>query len=445
MEQATLLREKFGCHSVDYYFKEIMQCSRLHKGTRKANKWNAFVKKEVEHHNAALSASEKHHKACELMSKICARWQEMDEDQCTIETQDVIETLTECREMKELATHNTMIHTFNDAQRTLEKIDQELMALHSHTGVEFILLSVQGDTEHWNQPHVFHMARAAEFFDCCFKTSIGTLAFHFEGYCIAGVQGLAKTHLDEVLELKKKLSELILQKLQAAAAPAQAQHMYYTNFDTNITVKYCMVLEKWPLSKFCCPGDISSCNELRVLYYAWNTNTTCFQQLSDVEFEDWENGRDVDEDNTSTPPVPSPSPPFMETPTSTADIQSQPLSAIQSRKRPGEELNGVFSVSGEAMPVQKRAWKECSDKGKKCGPRKGKSVSASIPSSDSSATSSSDPSSSMSMSASPPSSDPSVTSSSDLTSSVSVSAPSSDPSVTSSLGPSSIPTAGVSA
>ncbi|KAG1745381.1 uncharacterized protein EDB91DRAFT_1080309 [Suillus paluster] len=334
MEQATLLHEKFGRHSVDYYFEEIMQCSKLHKGTCKANKWNTFIKKEVERHNAALPAGEKHHKACELMSKIRTCWQEMDKDQCTLETQDVIETLTEHREMKELATHNTMIHAFNDTQGTLEKIDCELTALHSRTGVEFILL--------------------AEFFDYCFKTSIGTLAFRFEGYCIAGVQGLAKTHLDEVLKLKKKL--------KAAAAPAQAQRMYYTNFDTNITAKYRVVLEKWPLSKFCCPGDISSCNELRVLYHAWNTNTTCFRQLSDVEFKDWENGRcddkmaemsrDVDEDNMSTPPAQSPSPPLMEAPTTlTAGIQSQPLSAMQSGKRPGEELNGVFSVSGEAMPV----------------------------------------------------------------------------------------------
>ncbi|KAG2361430.1 hypothetical protein BDR07DRAFT_1242232, partial [Suillus spraguei] len=285
------LHEKFSCHSVDYYFKEIMQRSRLRKGTCKANKWNAFVKKEVKHHNAALPAGEKCHKACELMSKIHAHWQEMDEDQRTIETQDIIETLTEHHEMKELATHNTMIHAFNNAQRTLEKIDRELTALHSCTGVEFILLGVQGDTGHWNQPHIFHMARTAKFFDYCFKTSIGTLAFRFEGY----------SHLFVIIE--------------AAAAPAQAQCMYYTNFDTNITAKYCMVLEKWPLLKFCCPGDISSRNELCVLYHAWNTNTTCFRRLSDVEFEDWENGRfedkmadmsrDVDEDNNSPPPVPS--------------------------------------------------------------------------------------------------------------------------------------------
>lgn len=54
MEQATLLREKFGRHLVNYYFEEIMQRSRIRKGTRKANKWNTFVKKQVELHNAGM-------------------------------------------------------------------------------------------------------------------------------------------------------------------------------------------------------------------------------------------------------------------------------------------------------------------------------------------------------------------------------------------------------
>ncbi|KAG1840939.1 hypothetical protein DFJ58DRAFT_845208 [Suillus subalutaceus] len=273
-----------------------MQCSRLRKGTRKANKWNAFVKKEVEHHNAALPASEKHHKACELMSEIHAHWQEMDEDQRTIKTQDIIETLTE------------LVLVLNSSYLVYEEIQNIRISLTFST-------------------------RLAQLSSLTIASRLQLACLHFASKAIV----------------------LQVYKLQAAAAPAQAQRMYYTNFDTSITAKYRMVLEKWPLSKFCCPGDISSCNELRVLYHAWNTNTMCFQRLSDVKFEDWENGRDVDEDNNSTPPVPSPSPPFTEIPTSTADIQSQPLSALQSRKWPGEELNGVFSVSGEAMPVQKRA------------------------------------------------------------------------------------------
>ncbi|KAG1882120.1 hypothetical protein F4604DRAFT_1991831 [Suillus subluteus] len=39
-------------------------------------------------------------------------------------------------------------------------------------------------TEHWNQPCIFNTARAAEFFNSCLKTSLGTLPFRFKGYCV---------------------------------------------------------------------------------------------------------------------------------------------------------------------------------------------------------------------------------------------------------------------
>ncbi|KAG1780888.1 hypothetical protein EV702DRAFT_1193716 [Suillus placidus] len=63
--------------------------------------------------------------------------------------------------------------------------------------------------------------------------------------------------------------------------------MYYVNFDDNITSKYCVVCKNWPLSKFCCPVDISSLNELHVLFHAFMTNATKFQRLSDMEFKQW--------------------------------------------------------------------------------------------------------------------------------------------------------------
>jgi hypothetical protein len=141
-DQATLLHDKFGRHSINYYFEEIMQCSRL-TGQRKVTKWNAFVKKEVEHHNSgtciislhcllqthlrisALPAGERRHKACELMPQIRMRWQGMDADQRTAETEEVIESIKECREMRELSSHNVMLGALADANKTLEKVDRE--------------------------------------------------------------------------------------------------------------------------------------------------------------------------------------------------------------------------------------------------------------------------------------------------------------------------------
>ncbi|KAG2347640.1 hypothetical protein BDR05DRAFT_876288, partial [Suillus weaverae] len=368
-EQATILHEKFGRHSVDYYFEEIMQCSQL-TGQRKVTKWNTFVEKEVEHHNSLVPAGERQHKACELMPQICARWQEMDEDQRTAETEEVIESMKEHCEMRELSSHNVMLSALADATKTLEKVDCEarlilfLTTLHSRTGIEFILLAVRGDTEHWNQPHVFNTARAAEFFDSCLKTSLGTLAFCFEGYCVTGVQ-------------------------ETAASPKQVQHMYYTNFDTNITAKYGVVLKNWPLSKFCCPGDINSHNELCVLFHAWETKSTRFCRLSDAEFKDWETSRfnaamAQMSDNTNVDPPMNDAVPLPDSQSSDLAIEvnsssmlmptavdQAPPPAPQCRKWLAAELTGVFSASGEGVVVQKKAHKERSDKGKKCSPRKG--------------------------------------------------------------------------
>ncbi|KAG2101885.1 uncharacterized protein F5147DRAFT_776541 [Suillus discolor] len=73
MDQATALQERFGRHSIEYYYEEIMQQSHLLKKTRKVNKWNVFIKQEVQCINSDLPAGEKRHKASELMPNIHTR------------------------------------------------------------------------------------------------------------------------------------------------------------------------------------------------------------------------------------------------------------------------------------------------------------------------------------------------------------------------------------
>lgn len=180
--------------------------------------------------------------------------------------------------------------------------------------------------------------------------------------------------------------------LGTVASPKQVQCMYYTNFDTNITVKYGVVLENWPLSKFCCLGDINSRNELHVLFHAWETNSTRFCRLSDAEFGDWETSRfnaavaqmssntDVYLSTSDTVLLPDlQSSNLVECnslsiSTATTSTDQPPPPAPQHRKRLAAELTGIFSISGEGVTVEKKAHKECSNKGKKHGPRKGTRV-----------------------------------------------------------------------
>lgn len=64
--------------------------------------------------------------------------------------------------------------------------------------------------------------------------------------------------------------------------------MYYTNFDKNITKRYRIIVENWPLKKFISPSDIGTSHELNVLLNAWQSKTTTFRKLEGVEWEEWE-------------------------------------------------------------------------------------------------------------------------------------------------------------
>jgi hypothetical protein len=55
------LHEEFGAHSVEWYYEEIMQRSRLGKKTRRVNRWNAFLKKELAEMNAGMMLAQSYH------------------------------------------------------------------------------------------------------------------------------------------------------------------------------------------------------------------------------------------------------------------------------------------------------------------------------------------------------------------------------------------------
>ena len=64
--------------------------------------------------------------------------------------------------------------------------------------------------------------------------------------------------------------------------------MYYNNFETNITAKYGVVCEGWPLSKFCCPSDVGSRTELMVLHHAFESGSARFRAMDAEEFKKWQ-------------------------------------------------------------------------------------------------------------------------------------------------------------
>ncbi|KIJ05802.1 hypothetical protein PAXINDRAFT_20969 [Paxillus involutus ATCC 200175] len=128
MEQAVILCEKIGRHSIKYYFEEIMQRSHLQSKSRKVTRWNAFIRCEVARHNSVLPEGAKQLKPSDLMPEICVHWKELSEEQRVSKTQKSMVEIEQLLKMKELAGHHMMQNTFSDAQKTLEKIDHKALS-----------------------------------------------------------------------------------------------------------------------------------------------------------------------------------------------------------------------------------------------------------------------------------------------------------------------------
>lgn len=54
-QQAELLHEQYGSHSVQYYHQEIIQESRITTASRKTSAWNAYLSSEIKRINGGMS------------------------------------------------------------------------------------------------------------------------------------------------------------------------------------------------------------------------------------------------------------------------------------------------------------------------------------------------------------------------------------------------------
>lgn len=63
--------------------------------------------------------------------------------------------------------------------------------------------------------------------------------------------------------------------------------MYYVNFDQHITLKFGVVLENWPLTRFAVPGSFSAIPILSLLYNTFESGATCFRSLTNDEWFEW--------------------------------------------------------------------------------------------------------------------------------------------------------------
>ncbi|KAH9916346.1 hypothetical protein B0H21DRAFT_703062 [Amylocystis lapponica] len=269
-EQALTLREKFG-HSADHYYRLIMQRpGRLPTvNKRNPNSWNAYLRQELKRVNEALPEGYPRIKSSdkgEEMEEIRRKWKSMTKDEKLEATRDGIEDIRAQRDMKAVAKNNLPINSFNDARGTLASIQTELEHLSERTGTETMLFAVRSNTTQYNQPFVFFSnQRLADFVETATKAHVTDFALRMEGYCLSGVD-------DDV-------------------ATNNIARMTYTNFDDHITAKHGIVIENWPLNKFCNPSAIGSRTEVDVVYQAFRSGTARFRKLSNEEWDEWGEAR----------------------------------------------------------------------------------------------------------------------------------------------------------
>ncbi|KAK7434981.1 hypothetical protein VKT23_019886 [Stygiomarasmius scandens] len=419
MDEATALKEEFGKHDIQWYLDEIMQTYRLKQKKRKVAPFRAFVSQQMKIINSDVPDGEARKKVPECIGEISKKWAAMSDEERTEATVNALKELEENRENRELASHNSSISVFHDVRTTMEDAKLMLQRLNSRTGVESIVITVWSNSEHFNPPEAWVTSeRVASFFELAFKQTPHAIGSRLEGYCISGVEGVARNYVTETIEMKKELVKLIAEKLRIAGGKTNIPRMYYKNFDDHITAKYGIKIVNWPLEKFCCPSELSTRVDVQVLRNAWESGSTYFYKMTSAEWNEWDKKRfeDALASGTSTspnepnepneptespnnspndsqtttpttvavaaaptqpqspePPIPSQSPP----PTITTQTQTtqpkkrgrKPKALTDSNQVNFVHTTAVTGVNGEVM-LQKSTRKRRSDADKPRGPRK---------------------------------------------------------------------------
>ncbi|EIW73884.1 hypothetical protein CONPUDRAFT_160605 [Coniophora puteana RWD-64-598 SS2] len=347
-DMAKKLRERFGKHSEDHYYREILQDSRLVRHARKISRWNVYQRQEMKRLNSEQMPGQKRKNAGALVAGIAQAWKVLTPEEKVAFTDPLMADMQENRDNKELAAHNAPLAAFQDTDKTTKSIASELRKLHVRTGDEVILIVARSNVDHYNEAYTFTTPRVKGFVDSSLNTSIQNLATRFEGYCISGVK------VD-------------------ATAPCKPPRMFYTNFDIHITDKYHTLLENWPAARFISPSDMNS-HELDVVFNAFATGLTFFRRMSDEEYQQWAKLRvsqavdDVPESPTATSSASLP--PSEDLGSTNANMNTAcPPAASSPVDCGGPQFTGV-TQNGEAMVIKKKQRKPRADIGKPRGPQK---------------------------------------------------------------------------
>ncbi|KZT70620.1 hypothetical protein DAEQUDRAFT_737287 [Daedalea quercina L-15889] len=284
-EQArrSILKAKYGSHTVDRYYRAIMQQSTESVFTRAPSLWNAYQRGELARMNSELPDDALRLKLADVKNALALEWNSMTKSEKVDATKDYVKDLEVARENKKFVQHNSEKVAHGDGQKTLAKTQVTHQMLAERMGIQTTTFAVRERASQIFVPSVFATTSClSHFFELAMKTSIEDVTCRLEG--------IVADHIKHTKDLKAHLVELIREKLDELIKTKKLKpipRIFYTNFDKNMTLPHQVEIKGWPLKQLCCPSDIKSRTEVELVVRGFVTGMACWRYLDGDEWEVW--------------------------------------------------------------------------------------------------------------------------------------------------------------
>ncbi|RXW22250.1 hypothetical protein EST38_g3597 [Candolleomyces aberdarensis] len=382
MKLAVELQSAFPQYSLNHCFKAVTQTATHSHIKRRPNvsRWNTYLSLETQRLNEEREPGAPIIKTSEVSQQLGEKWRAMTCEEQHSVTEERVAILEKAKNLKKHGRHTVQIASFNDARATIQLMQEEIMNANARTGIEFLLFAVRSDLRQYNVPYFFRTSeRFDDFFSVTLSKTIPDLTLQFEAWFLSGAEGVSRNYASNIIEMKKKIKHIINEKL-ADAVDGPVSRMSCKGFDEEITLKHGVVLKNWPLTKFCCPADITAHSNLDILLRAWEGEVTYFERLSPEDYKAWcvafHQRRQCTQapapDANPSDPMVSIAPPDDATDQHVHPPATSPTSPTPTSPQPASFLNFSTTNNGDLLIVPPKKRKVRSDAGVKRGPRKGK-------------------------------------------------------------------------
>ncbi|KAF8144827.1 hypothetical protein K438DRAFT_1782450 [Mycena galopus ATCC 62051] len=197
----------------------------------------------------------------------------------------LFEDLEMHRERKAKGARSTSKAAAQDAGYTLKRISSEMEGLLDRCGMYSVAFFTKGHIHDMIDPAIIQTGGALNFFREAASMDPVDLHVRFEQWCCARDKGF--TGLESAPTIRKDITKTLKNGLVLACKRTRCA-MNYERYIRVVVLGYGVILIGWPKSvEFTSPTNISSIDDLRVLYEALKDGTCRWKVLTAKEKEKW--------------------------------------------------------------------------------------------------------------------------------------------------------------